>query len=82
MLFHSQNPLQELTYETPAAENSGNFMSSVSLKVANETLACSMITYYPDPEFTTFETTRTGDDVLITIQVMHILSIHIDKYKT
>ncbi|XP_074481400.1 plexin-C1 isoform X2 [Sebastes fasciatus] len=59
---------QNLTYDTPAAEE-GISSSSVFLKVANETLACpTTITYYPDPEFTSFTCTRTGDDVLITIQ--------------
>ncbi|XP_044042985.1 plexin-C1 isoform X2 [Siniperca chuatsi] len=61
---------QNLTYDTPAAGNTrGIFTSTVSLKVANETLACSTaITYYPEPEFTSFTSTRTGDDVRITIQ--------------
>ncbi|XP_051248762.1 plexin-C1-like [Dicentrarchus labrax] len=61
---------QNLIYDTPAAGNyRGSFTSSVFLKVANETLACSTtITYYPDPEFTSFTSTRTGDDVRITIE--------------
>ncbi|KAI3366903.1 hypothetical protein L3Q82_009548, partial [Scortum barcoo] len=60
---------QHLTYYTPAAGNAqSSFTSSVSLKVANETLPCPTITYYPDPEFTSFKTTWTGDGVLITIQ--------------
>lgn len=61
--------LQNLTYDTPAAV--GIFTSNVLLKVANETLTCSAtITYYPDPEFTSFTTTKTRDGVRITIQVI------------
>ncbi|KAI3366469.1 hypothetical protein L3Q82_000602 [Scortum barcoo] len=60
---------KHLTYYTPAAGNAqSSFTSSVFLRVANETLPCTTITYYPDPEFTSFETIRTGDDVLITVQ--------------
>ncbi|TDG96875.1 hypothetical protein EPR50_G00233140 [Perca flavescens] len=58
---------QSLTYDTPAAEK-GIPTSTVFLKVANETLACLPMTYYPEPEFTNFTSTRTGDDVRITIQ--------------
>ncbi|CAI5635618.1 unnamed protein product [Oreochromis niloticus] len=67
---YQSNSLQSLTYGTPAAENtSGIFSSSVSLKVANQTLACSTnIIYYPDPEFTSFMGVTTGEDVRITIQ--------------
>ncbi|XP_034529926.1 plexin-C1 isoform X2 [Notolabrus celidotus] len=63
-------PLQNLTYHSPAAGNTrGTFSSTLYLKVANKSLACSTgITYYPDPEFTTFASTKTGDDVRITIQ--------------
>ncbi|KAF1372528.1 hypothetical protein PFLUV_G00266440 [Perca fluviatilis] len=66
---------QSLTYDTPAAEKDIS-TSTVFLKVANETLACLPMTYYPEPEFTSFTSTRTGDDVRITIQVMHIFSTH------
>uniref|UniRef100_UPI0037E7CA1D plexin-C1-like n=1 Tax=Semicossyphus pulcher TaxID=241346 RepID=UPI0037E7CA1D len=60
---------QKLTYDSPAAENTQRiFSSTLSLKVANVTLACSKLTYYPDPEFTSFSSTRTGDDLRITIQ--------------
>ncbi|XP_077356058.1 plexin-C1 [Festucalex cinctus] len=61
---------RNLTYRTPAAEGTRRFFSSVlSLRVANETLACSpSITYYPDPHFTSFTPTRTGEDVRVTIQ--------------
>ncbi|XP_039647716.1 plexin-C1-like [Perca fluviatilis] len=58
---------QSLTYDTPAAEKDIS-TSTVFLKVANETLACLPMTYYPEPEFTSFTSTRTGDDVRITIQ--------------
>uniref|UniRef100_A0A3P8U4N1 Plexin C1 n=1 Tax=Amphiprion percula TaxID=161767 RepID=A0A3P8U4N1_AMPPE len=61
---------QKLTYDSPAATNNpGISRSTVFLKVANQTLACSTkIIYYPDPEFTKFKPTRTGDDVQIIIQ--------------
>lgn len=66
------NSLQNLTYYTPAAKHIGGFESGVFLKVVNETLDCSTsITYYPDPEFTNFTATRTGNDVRITIEVTH-----------
>ncbi|XP_060885196.1 uncharacterized protein LOC132956063 [Labrus mixtus] len=62
--------LQTLTYDSPAATNAySTFSSTLSLKVANETLPCSTtITYYPDPEFTSFSSTLTGNNVRITIQ--------------
>ncbi|KAG8005809.1 Plexin-C1 [Nibea albiflora] len=59
--------LQTLTYETPAAPQ-GIYTSTMSLKVANETLPCSTINYYPEPEFIRFTPTQTGNDVRITIQ--------------
>ncbi|KAK2883211.1 plexin-C1-like [Channa argus] len=61
---------QELTYETPAAGiTEGTFTSSVSLKVANKTVVCSTsFTYYPDPEFISFTSTMTGNNVRITLQ--------------
>ncbi|XP_068611384.1 plexin-C1 [Brachionichthys hirsutus] len=63
------NSYQNLTYETPESDHVGIFQSAVFIRVANETLACSTtITYYPNPEFTSFTTTRIGDDVHITIQ--------------
>ncbi|XP_030576205.1 plexin-C1 [Archocentrus centrarchus] len=58
---------QRLSYSTPAASVISS--STVFLKVANQTLACSTnLSYYPDPEFTSFAATRTGKDVHITIQ--------------
>ncbi|KAM9328284.1 plexin-C1-like [Pholidichthys leucotaenia] len=61
---------QSLTYDTPAAEHTwGSSHSAVLLKVGNQTLPCPIkLNYYPDPEFTSFTSTRKGDDVLITIQ--------------
>ncbi|XP_061770017.1 plexin-C1 isoform X2 [Nerophis ophidion] len=63
---------QNLTYHIPATQSSQRvFTSIVSLKVANESLAClQSITCYPDPQFTSFTSTRTGDNVRITIQKM------------
>ncbi|XP_049422249.1 plexin-C1 isoform X24 [Epinephelus fuscoguttatus] len=58
---------QSLTYDTPAVEK-GISTSTVFLIVANETLACSTVTYYPDPEFINFTSTRTGKVVRIDIQ--------------
>ncbi|XP_077565413.1 plexin-C1 [Stigmatopora nigra] len=63
---HSHN----LTYNTPAVKNSGKgFISVLSLKVSNETLTCSQaVIYYPEPKFTSFTSTRTGQVVRVTIQ--------------
>ncbi|XP_040029319.2 plexin-C1 isoform X2 [Gasterosteus aculeatus] len=59
---------QNLTYDTPAADQK-TLGSTVLLKVANQTVACSTtIDYYPDPEFTSFSSIRTGEDVRITLQ--------------
>ncbi|XP_067437502.1 plexin-C1 isoform X2 [Thunnus thynnus] len=61
---------QNLTYDIPAAENTQEvFTSTVSLKVANATVDCpTNITYYPDPKFTSFTSTKVGGTVRITIQ--------------
>ncbi|XP_017158283.1 plexin-C1 [Poecilia reticulata] len=60
---------QTLIYKTPAAKNPPVSSSTVFLKVASETLECSKkITYYPDPEFTSFAAVKEGKDVRITIQ--------------
>lgn len=46
------------------------FESLVYFKVANQTVSCNKsITYYPNPSFSNFTTTKTGDAVRITIQV-------------
>ncbi|KAM6896826.1 plexin-C1-like [Lycodopsis pacificus] len=59
---------QNLTYDTPAADEKVS-SSTLRLKVANETVNCSiMINYYPNPEFTTFTSTRMGNDVRIALQ--------------
>ncbi|XP_053718547.1 plexin-C1-like [Synchiropus splendidus] len=58
---------QNLTYETPAVKEAATV--SVSLRVANQTLACPLnIIYFPDPVFTSFTSTEKGDDLSITIQ--------------
>ncbi|XP_025755490.1 plexin-C1 isoform X1 [Oreochromis niloticus] len=58
---------QYLTYDSPAARSFSS--STLFVKLANETLACSTkLSYVPDPEFTSFTATRTGEDVHITIQ--------------
>lgn len=66
--------LQTLAYRTPAARSTQHyFYSSVSLRVANETLVCSTsFKYHPDPEFLTFEFLRRPDNVLITLQVTRV----------
>lgn len=69
--------LQNLIYDTPAAEYNGIFTSSIFVKVANETLACSTtMTYYPDPEFISFTPIRRKDNVYIIVEVRHIFRIH------
>ncbi|KAK0132190.1 Plexin-C1 [Merluccius polli] len=60
-----------LQYESLAVEQSqGSFSSSVTLRVANHTLACpTAIHYLPEPKFTTFTSTRTTkQQLLLTIQ--------------
>ncbi|KAG7234838.1 hypothetical protein INR49_003919 [Caranx melampygus] len=61
---------ETLTYDSPAAGRTQKTLNStVSLKVANQTVSCSTsIAYYPDPEFTSFTSTRIGDDVRIIIE--------------
>ena len=49
----------------------------MALKVANETLVCSItITYHPDPEFTSFIPVRMGEDVRVTIEVRFNAFMH------
>ncbi|CAI5637147.1 unnamed protein product [Oreochromis niloticus] len=58
---------QYLTYDSPAARSFSS--STLFVKLANETLACSTkLSYVPDPEFTSVTATRTGEDVHITIK--------------
>ncbi|XP_010898435.4 plexin-C1 isoform X1 [Esox lucius] len=61
----------ELWYHTPpyGVEEDLPVTTSVSLRVANQTLACaSQLTYHHDPQFTSFTTTRTGNDLRVTIE--------------
>ncbi|XP_029016185.1 plexin-C1 isoform X2 [Betta splendens] len=79
-VIHSHNPQEvtlprssnsvNLTYETPAAKSTQkSFFSSVSLKVANETLSCyTNFKHHPDPEFITFKSLTTVGYVLITLE--------------
>ncbi|XP_035985880.1 plexin-C1-like [Fundulus heteroclitus] len=58
-----------LIYETPAVKNDRISSSTVFLKIANQTLACSTkITYYPDPEFTSFTAVSAEQKMQISIQ--------------
>ncbi|KAF4080936.1 hypothetical protein AMELA_G00155160 [Ameiurus melas] len=42
---------------------------TVSVRVANSTVAClGTLSYHPDPEFTSFATSKVVNDVLVTIQ--------------
>ncbi|XP_055367383.1 uncharacterized protein LOC114861366 isoform X2 [Betta splendens] len=71
-VIHSHNPQDVilprsrnsgiLTYETAAVKSTQqSFLSSVSLKVANETLVCyTSFKYHPDLEFITYKSLRTG----------------------
>ncbi|XP_029016213.1 plexin-C1-like isoform X1 [Betta splendens] len=79
-VIHSHNPQDvtlprssnsgNLTYETAAAKSTQqSFFSSVSLKVANETLVCSTsFKYHPDPEFIAFNSLTTMGYVLIIVE--------------
>ncbi|XP_029901504.1 plexin-C1 isoform X2 [Myripristis murdjan] len=68
----THNGSEVLYYDTPPAENAqGGFSSTMSLKVVNTSVSCpTEITYHPDPHFTSFTSTRTGDDLRVTIQKM------------
>ncbi|KAL0962811.1 hypothetical protein UPYG_G00345790 [Umbra pygmaea] len=59
-----------LWYHTPKYDVNANLpvTSTVYLKVANLTLVCSNLTYHPDPEFTSFTVTKTGNDRKVTIE--------------
>ncbi|XP_040928313.1 uncharacterized protein LOC114862669 [Betta splendens] len=79
-VIHSHNPQDvtlprssksgNLTFETNAAKSTQqSLFSSVSLKVANETLVCSTsFKYHPDPEFITFKSLTTMGYVLIIVE--------------
>ncbi|KAL0962812.1 hypothetical protein UPYG_G00345810 [Umbra pygmaea] len=60
----------ELWYHTPKYDVNTNLpvTSTVYLKVANLTLACSQLTYHPDPKFNSFTVTKTGNDLQVTIE--------------
>ncbi|XP_054911684.1 uncharacterized protein LOC129376185 [Poeciliopsis prolifica] len=61
---------QNLTYETPEGKSVWR-NCDVDLKVANETLYCPVrIRYDPDPQFPTFITRRTGNNVQVMIQCL------------
>ncbi|KAL7857816.1 hypothetical protein AOLI_G00179180 [Acnodon oligacanthus] len=50
-------------------ENMGSGPFSVSLKVGSSTVDCvDKLSYLPDPEFTSFSTSKVDNDVLVTIQ--------------
>ncbi|XP_041709526.2 plexin-C1-like isoform X1 [Coregonus clupeaformis] len=57
-------------YHTPPFEHIHQpVTSTVSLRVANQTLACSsQLTYHPDPEFTRYTAIKTGNDLRVTIE--------------
>ncbi|XP_045555769.1 plexin-C1 isoform X5 [Salmo salar] len=59
-----------LWYHTPLFEHINQAVTStVSLRVANQTLACSsQLTYHPDPEFTSYTAIKTGNDLRVTIE--------------
>ncbi|XP_033934707.1 plexin-C1 isoform X1 [Pseudochaenichthys georgianus] len=59
---------QNLTYESPAA-GKGVSAVKVFLKVGNKSLPChKTMSYHPEPEFISFTSTVTGEDLRITIQ--------------
>ncbi|XP_014831240.1 PREDICTED: plexin-C1-like [Poecilia mexicana] len=68
VLLPRNSSSENLTYDTPTAENGQICCSTVFLKVANQTVACLVkLTYLPDPEFTSFTTERLGNDVHVVI---------------
>ncbi|XP_008399688.1 uncharacterized protein LOC103459687 [Poecilia reticulata] len=60
---------ENLTYETPEGKTC-LWGCRMNLKVANETLPCLRIFYHPDPQFPTFMSKRTGNDVQVMIQCL------------
>ncbi|XP_014874483.1 plexin-C1-like [Poecilia latipinna] len=60
---------ENFTYETPEGQTAWLYCS-IYLKVANETLYCLYIQYHPDPQFTTFISKRTGNNVQVMIQCL------------
>ena len=58
---------QSLKFESLATDRDP-FSSSVTLRVANHTLACpTAIRYLPDPQFSAFHATPAPDHLLLTI---------------
>ncbi|XP_041934147.1 plexin-C1-like [Alosa sapidissima] len=58
-------------YSTPAGvlDSSGSRQVSVELVVGNTSVTCrEELTYHPDPQFTSFTTTRIGNNMRIVIQ--------------
>ncbi|XP_027899862.1 plexin-C1-like [Xiphophorus couchianus] len=60
---------ENLTYETLDGRTA-SWSYRLYLKVANETLSCSAINYHPEPQFPTFVSRRTGNDVQVMIQCL------------
>ncbi|KAJ8373373.1 hypothetical protein AAFF_G00265610 [Aldrovandia affinis] len=56
-----------LHYSAPRTEVKTERDVTVRIKVANETIRCGSLTYQPDPEFTGFSVTPTGDNLRVTI---------------
>ncbi|XP_055761813.1 plexin-C1-like isoform X1 [Salvelinus fontinalis] len=67
-----------LWYHTPPFEHINQpVTSTVFLRVANQTLACSsQLTYHPDPEFTSYTAIKTGNDLHVTIEVYTCARMH------
>ncbi|XP_062373564.1 plexin-C1 [Sardina pilchardus] len=62
---------ETLVYFTPAGvlDSAGSRQVSVELLVGNTSVTCrEELTYLPDPQFTSFTTTRTGNDMSVIIQ--------------
>ncbi|KAM9403205.1 plexin-C1-like isoform 2-T2 [Salvelinus alpinus] len=59
-----------LWYHAPPFEHINQpVTSTVSLRVTNQTLACSsQLTYHPDPDFTSYTAIKTGNDLRVTIE--------------
>ncbi|XP_061107155.1 plexin-C1 isoform X2 [Conger conger] len=62
--FNSSN----LVYYAPSSGAETRRNTTFRLKVANETIRCATLTYHPDPEFSRFTTSPSGDGLRITIE--------------
>ncbi|XP_041934139.1 plexin-C1 [Alosa sapidissima] len=63
--------IETTVYSTPAGvlDSSGSRQVSVELLVGNTSVTCrEELTYHRNPQFTSFTTTRTGNDMSVTIQ--------------